>query len=82
MTETAAPKAPAFEIPRVNGEPSGFLRIDCIATPRNRETDPCYNSSQSLGETDVPDDGIPFGVYILPEQGEQYFSRRNGDYTD
>lgn len=33
ITENAAPNAPALEIPRVNGDANGFLKIDCIATP-------------------------------------------------
>ncbi|KAF5041405.1 hypothetical protein DSECCO2_523340 [anaerobic digester metagenome] len=40
ITETAAPNAPALEIPRVKGDPSGLRRIDCITTPATESPAP------------------------------------------
>ena len=49
MTETAAPKAPAFDMPSVNGDPSGFLRIDCMATPATESPIPATIAASACG---------------------------------
>ncbi|OPY44817.1 MAG: hypothetical protein A4E42_00974 [Methanoregulaceae archaeon PtaU1.Bin222] len=49
MTETAAPKAPALEIPRVKGEPSGFLSIDCMAIPATASPVPATMAESAWG---------------------------------
>ena len=49
MTENAAPKAAAWEIPRVNGEPSGFLRTDCIPAPAIARPIPATIAASACG---------------------------------
>ena len=49
ITETAAPKAPAFEIPRVNGDPRGLRRMDCMTTPATDRPTPATMAVSAWG---------------------------------
>ncbi len=40
ITENAAPNAAAWEMPNVNGEPSGLRRMDCMAAPATARPPP------------------------------------------
>ncbi|OQC69448.1 MAG: hypothetical protein BWX50_00978 [Euryarchaeota archaeon ADurb.Bin009] len=49
MTETAAPNAPALDMPSVNGDPSGLRRIDCMATPATESPTPATIAASAWG---------------------------------
>src|SRR6056297_2310222 len=49
ITQRAAPKAAAWDMPRVKGEPRGFLRIDCIITPATARPAPAAMAARAWG---------------------------------
>jgi hypothetical protein len=49
MTEKAAPKAAAWDMPRVNGDPRGLRRIDCMAAPATDSPAPATIAASAWG---------------------------------
>jgi len=49
MTASAAPKAAAWEMPRVKGEPRGFLSTDCMTTPAADRPKPASTAARAWG---------------------------------
>ena len=49
VDERLAPKAAAFAIPSVKGEPRGFLRIDCMDTPETARPAPAATAARAWG---------------------------------
>ncbi len=45
ITDSAAPKAAAFEMPRVKGDPRGFRKIDCITAPATERPAPATTAT-------------------------------------
>ena len=49
ITEKAAPKAAAWEMPKVKGEPSGLRRMDCITAPATASPAPATMEARAWG---------------------------------
>ena len=49
MTAKAAPKAAAWEIPRVNGEPKGLRSTDCMTAPERDSPAPATIAASTWG---------------------------------
>ena len=49
MTEKAAPNAAAWEMPRVNGEPSGLRRMACMTAPATASPPPATMAARDWG---------------------------------
>ncbi len=48
MIAKAAPNAAACEMPRVDGEPSGFLKMFCITAPATERPTPAMIAARAL----------------------------------
>ncbi len=49
MTAKAAPRAAAFDIPSVKGEPKGFLKMLCITVPETLRAVPAKTADKTRG---------------------------------